>query len=55
MMTATQNLFCIILLIISILLQRGFRKNFTFEKIHDFSEKKPSEGLEVVILLLRQY
>ena len=36
-------------------LLKQFFKIFTFEKNPNFSEKKPSEGLELVILLHTQY
>ena len=37
-----------------IMRQQGFWKIHTFEKIYNFSEKKPTEGLELMILLHTQ-
>ena len=55
MIKANQNFFVLFYLLFPIFLQKEFLKNFTFEKIPNFSEKLPSEGLELVILLHTQY
>jgi hypothetical protein len=56
MMTATPTFFWLIQTLYGHqFLLKPFFKIFTFEKNPNFSEKKPSEGLELVILLHTQY
>ena len=51
MMTATPNFLYHIINYFQFFLQTLFFKFFTFEKKLNFSEKMPSEGLKLVILL----